>query len=65
MGKMRTSQSFDKHIYTLVSILVSTGSEKINCVVEIKVELTVKMSTNKLVNALLVASVQVLKFMHS
>jgi hypothetical protein len=62
---VQSCQRLDKHVNTLIPELVTTSSEKIQCVIDIKVVVAIEMSADKVVNLLLCLLVQVLEFVHS
>lgn len=59
-----TSQRFNKHVNTLVPELVSPGGEHVDGVFQIKVVVSVEVTTNEFVDLLLGHCVQVLEFVH-
>lgn len=61
---VETGERLDEHVYTLVSVLVSAGSKGIQSVVEIKVQVTVKVALDKLVDLVLHQGMQVLELVH-
>lgn len=61
---VETGEGFNKHIDALVAIFVSTGSEKVEGIVEIKVIMTVEMATDEIVDDILFDGMQILKFVH-
>ena len=58
---IETGKSLNKHVCTLISILVAASNEEIKGIVEIKVVVAVKVAANKLVNLFLFNGVEVLK----
>ena len=62
---IESCKRFDKHIDTLVPILVSTGSEKVECIIEIKVVVAIKMTSYKVIDDILLDGMQILEFVHS
>lgn len=61
----RTSQRFNKHIHTLIPVLVSTSSEQVDGVLKIEIVMTVKMTSDEIVDLLFCLNVQVLELVHS
>lgn len=59
-----TSKRLDEHIHTLVPVLVSSGSEQVDGVLEVKVIMTVEVTPDEIVDLLLGLDVQVLEFVH-
>ena len=62
---VETSQRLDKHIDTFIPVFISTGSEEVESVFQVKVEMPVKVTSNEFVNLLFLDSVQVLEFVDS
>lgn len=58
------SQRLNEHIRTLVPKLVPSGNEQIQRFLQIKIEMSVKVSARKFVNFLLCNGMQILKFMN-
>lgn len=58
-------QSIQIHIHTLIPVLIPTSSEKIQRVIQIKVQMTIKVTSDKIMNLGLVLSVKILKLMQS
>ena len=54
-------QSFDEQISSFVRELVSSGDEEIKGFVQVKIVVSVKMTTNEIVNLLFRYSVQILR----
>lgn len=61
---IESCKRFDKHIDTLVSVLVSAGSEKVECIIEIKVVVTIEMTSYKVIDNILLDGMQILEFVH-
>ena len=59
-----TSESFHKHVNTLISVLVPPGGEEIEGVIQIKVVVAIEVPTNKVIDLLLGDLMEVLEFMH-
>jgi hypothetical protein len=59
-----TSKRLDEHVDTLVPEFVSTGSEHVHSVFQIKVVVSVEVASDKLVDLLLGNGVQVLELVH-
>ena len=58
---VQASQRLDKHIHTLIPVLVTSGSEEVQRLVRIEVIVPIEMTADKVVDALLVGLVQVLE----
>ena len=61
---IKTRESFDEHVKPLVSILVTAGRKYVERVVEVKVDVPVKVAANELVDLLLGGRVEVLELVH-
>lgn len=59
-----TGERLDEHVNTLVAVLVPTGGEEVQSVVQIEVVVTVEMATYEIVDLLLGDSVKVLELVH-
>lgn len=59
-----TSEGLDEHVDTLVSELVSTSSEHVDGVFEVKVVVAVKVTSDEVVDLFLGLDVQVLELVH-
>jgi hypothetical protein len=62
---VQTGQGLDKHIATLIPVLVSTGSEEVQCVFKIEIVVSVKVASNEIVNLFFRLGVKVLELVHS
>lgn len=58
---IQTGQRFDEHVGAFVTEFISSGDEEIQCLIEIKIEVTVEMSAREFVNLLLGDGMQILK----
>lgn len=61
---VQAGERLDKHVDTLIPVLVATGSEEVESIVEVEIIVAVEMTANKVVNLLLALGVQVLELMH-
>ncbi|KAI6772502.1 hypothetical protein HG530_003460 [Fusarium avenaceum] len=61
---VESCQRLDEHVNTLIPELITTGSEEVQCVVDVEIEVTVEMTSNKIVNLLLCLLVQVLELVN-
>lgn len=62
---VQSCQRLNKHVNTLIPELVTTSSEKIECVINIEVVVAIEMSADKVVDLLLCLLVQVLELVNS
>jgi len=60
----RTGERLDEHVEALVAVLVPAGGEHVERVVEVKVEVTVEVTSHELVDLLLGHGVHVLELVH-
>ncbi len=58
---VQSRQRFDKHVYTLIAILVATGGEEVECVLRVEVVVAVEMPAHKVVDLDLGLLVQILE----
>lgn len=61
---VKTGKRLDKHVDTFVAVLVSTSGEKVECVFQIEIVVTVEVSLDELVDLGLGNGVQVLELVH-
>lgn len=61
---VESSEGFNKHIDAFIPVLVSTSGEEVKGIIEIEIIMTIKMTSNKFVDDILLDSVQILEFMH-
>lgn len=61
---IKSCKGFDKHIDTLVPVLVSTCSEKVECIIEIKVVVAIEMTSYKVIDDIFLDGMQILEFVH-
>lgn len=61
---VEASKRLDEHVDTLVAVLVPSSSEHIQCIVDIKVIMSVEMPTDELIDLRLGCGVQVLELVH-
>ena len=59
-----TSKRLDKHIDTLISILVPSSREKVQSIFQIEIIMTVKVTSDEIVDLGFTESMQVLEFVH-
>ena len=59
-----TGQRFDEHVDALVPVLVASGSEEVEGVVEVEVVMPVEVSADKVIDLLLRKGMQILELMH-
>lgn len=62
---VQTSQRLNKHVHTLIPVLVTSSSEEVQRLVRIEVIVPIEMTADKVVDALLVGLVQVLELVGS
>jgi hypothetical protein len=62
--QLRTGKRFDEHVDTLVSELVSSSSEQVDGVFQVKVVVPVEVTSDKVVDLLLGLDMQVLELVH-
>lgn len=61
---VQPSQGFDEHITALIPVLVSTGDEEVQRVVQIPIIVAIEMPSHKVINLLLGLCVQILELVH-
>ena len=59
---VQSSQRFDEHVNTFISVFVSSSSEEVEGFVGIEIVVSIEMTADKFCNAILVGLVQVLEF---
>lgn len=64
ISKRLTLEGLDEHVQTLVTVLITTSGEEVKSVLKIKIVMTIKVTTDKVVNALLGNGMQVLELVH-
>ena len=64
ISRRLTLEGLDEHVQTLVTVLITTSGEEVKSVLKIKVVMTIKMTPDKVVNALLGDGMQVLELVH-
>ena len=64
VGETLTSKRLDKHVHTLITELVTTSSKQINRIFQIKVVMTVKVTSDEIVNFFFRLNMEVLKLVH-
>lgn len=57
-------EGLNKHVQTLVAVFVSSSGEKVKGVLQIEIVVSVKMTSYKVVNAILGHGVQILELVH-
>ena len=58
---VQAGERFDEHIHTLIPVLVATSGEEVKRLVRVEIVVAIEMTTDKVVDALLVGLVQVLE----
>ena len=61
---IQACKALDEHVNTLVAVLIPARGEHIQCVVEVKVVVAVKVSAHKVIDLGLRESVQILELVH-
>ena len=59
-----TLEGLNKHVQTLVAVLVSSSGEKVKGVLQIEIIVAVKVASDKVVDAILRHCVQILELVH-
>lgn len=59
-----TRERLYEHVHSLVAVLVTTGGEEVERVVEVKVVVAVEMASDEVIDLLLRDSVEVLELVH-
>lgn len=62
---VQPSERLDEHIHTLIAVLITPGSEEVECVFQIEIVVAIEMSSDEVVDLLLGLGVEVLEFVHS
>jgi hypothetical protein len=62
---IQPGESLDKHIHALIPVFVPPRREEVQCIIQVKVIMSIKMSTDKIINDVLLDGMQVLKLVHS
>jgi len=63
---IRTAKSFDEHVNTLITVFITSSNEEVEGVAfQVPIIVTIKVTSNKIVDLLFADSVQVLEFVHS
>lgn len=60
----RTRQRFDEHIHPLVPVLIPPGSEHVQRVVHVEIQVSIEMPAHKVLDLGLVQRVQILELVH-
>ena len=61
---VETSQGFDKHVDTFVSVFISACCEEVECVVRREVIVTIEMPSHEIVDFLFRLLMQILELVH-
>lgn len=59
---IQSRQRFNEYVSTFIAEFVTASDEKVQSFIQVKVEMTVKVSANKFMDFLFGHSVQILKF---
>lgn len=62
---VKAGQGFNEHVTALVPVFITTGGEEVEGVFEIKVVVSVKVTSNEIVNLFFRLGVKVLELVHS